>query len=118
MPSHLKVLGSVALLTQLFWHTTSMTVVDPLLYTNWEQEGFVRPASQGFYEFRAYFGSKPGVTVQGWPKKGGFYILDSCLGLELDFLGLDRFNSTKRPSPCENGTLADEEEHCNKSTYY
>lgn len=44
--------------------------------------------------FRVRFGAGPGGLVQGWPSKGGVYILDNCFGLELDFLKLDRFHSS------------------------
>lgn len=35
------------------------------------------------------------TVVRGWPSTGGFYIL-SCDGVELEFLGLDRFEPTPR----------------------
>jgi hypothetical protein len=35
--------------------------------------------------------------VYGWPAKGGLYVLEDCVGLELDFLGLDRFEDKMRP---------------------
>lgn len=48
--------------------------------------------------FWAYFSCGPGVDVFGYPSKGGVYILTSCFGLELDYLGLSRFENTERPS--------------------
>ncbi|KAG8156281.1 hypothetical protein KVR01_013860 [Diaporthe batatas] len=35
------------------------------------------------------------TVVRGWPSTGGFFIL-SCDGVELEFLGLDRFEPTPR----------------------
>lgn len=37
----------------------------------------------------------------GWPSTGGVWVHEECYGVELDFLGLDRFNSsaTQRFSP-------------------
>ena len=35
------------------------------------------------------------TIVRGWPSTGGFYIL-SCDGVELEFLGLNRFEPTQR----------------------
>lgn len=46
--------------------------------------------------------------------KAGGYILQSCFGVELGFLGLDRFHNTLRPSglnaAAEEEVLIDEEE--------
>lgn len=47
--------------------------------------------------YRVQFGSEPGVTVYGWPAKGGLYVLSDCTGLDLDFLGLNRFEDKVRP---------------------
>lgn len=44
------------------------------------------------------FSSGAGVTVYGFPSKGGIYSLSSCFTVELDFLGLSRFNDTERPA--------------------
>ncbi|KAL1961787.1 hypothetical protein VTN77DRAFT_1037 [Rasamsonia byssochlamydoides] len=57
--------------------------------------------------FRTKFGLGPGTTVYGWPSKGGLYVLESCNGVELDFLQLDRFNPT--PSSLD---PAEEDAHC------
>lgn len=87
---------------------------------------------------RVEFGAKPGATVYGWPAKGGLYVLDECLGVELDFLDLNRFEnkvrpgydpSTGRPLTNSNGSTPmnpeqeqeqkerdeEEERHCDKS---
>ena len=54
-----------------------------------------RPASRD--NLRVSFGFKPGVAmVKGFPSTGGVYILPFCSGMELDFLGLDRFEETPR----------------------
>ncbi|KAL7915586.1 hypothetical protein GGI35DRAFT_184605 [Trichoderma velutinum] len=66
-------------------------------------------------ELRAEFARGPGGFVRGWPSKGGLYVLAHCFGVELDFLGLDRFNNTPRPSISDPAAAAEEEEiHCNK----
>ncbi|KAI9170783.1 hypothetical protein HJFPF1_00256 [Paramyrothecium foliicola] len=57
---------------------------------------------------RTEFGAGSLTTVHGWPSSGGFYIL-SCDGVELEFLGLDRFNPTPRSQD-----HAEEDEFCAK----
>ncbi|GCB28263.1 hypothetical protein AAWM_11148 [Aspergillus awamori] len=64
--------------------------------------------------FWASHGSGPGVTVYGFPSKGGLYVLHNCLGVELDFLGLDRFRTTERPSKSDPNWQAKEEAHCDR----
>ncbi|RHZ44748.1 hypothetical protein CDV55_100713 [Aspergillus turcosus] len=64
--------------------------------------------------FWVSYGSGPGVMVLGYPSKGGVYILRSCFNVELDFLGLDRFNNTERPSKSDPDWQAKEEAHCNR----
>lgn len=61
--------------------------------------------------FRFSYGSGPGVDVYGWPSKGGVYVLHDCLGVELDFLGYDRFDlplDLVEPQP-------EEDAHCDLS---
>ncbi|KGO45363.1 hypothetical protein PEX1_058290 [Penicillium expansum] len=57
-------------------------------------------------------GSGPGVTVYGFPSKGGIYVLHDCLGVELDFLRHDRFQDTPRPSKSDPDYKAKEDAHC------
>lgn len=64
-------------------------------------------------KFRTRFGRNPGVSVRGWPSKGGIYILERCFNIELDFLKLDKFHDTPQPSPSD----LNEEAHCNRSKY-
>lgn len=59
--------------------------------------------------FRVSFSSQAGAAVRGWPSKHGFYELWPCFAVELDFLGLDHFQTVKRP---QNAT--DEEELCRR----
>lgn len=61
------------------------------------------------------YGSGPGVKVFGNPSKGDVYVLDSWFGVELDFLGLNRFNNTEHPSKFEPDWQAKEDAHCNQS---
>ncbi|KAL7929501.1 hypothetical protein V8C35DRAFT_315431 [Trichoderma chlorosporum] len=65
-------------------------------------------------KFRAKFGAGAGVSVLGWPSKGGLYVLEQCFTVELEFLKLDRFHDTPRPSISEPGAAEEEEEHCNR----
>ncbi|RAL02622.1 uncharacterized protein BO80DRAFT_351737 [Aspergillus ibericus CBS 121593] len=58
------------------------------------------------------FGYGPGITVYGYPSKGGTYRLDDCLGIDLDFLGLDRFNRTPHPPESDPEWQAKEDVHC------
>jgi hypothetical protein len=57
----------------------------------------------------------PGVTVFGFPSKGGVYILRNTMGVELDFLGLDRFNHTPRPLKSDPDRQVKEDAHCDRS---
>lgn len=61
------------------------------------------------------YSSGPGVTVYGFPSTGGIYVLSPCFGIELDFLGLDRFNDTPRPSKAFPDWLAKEDANCDRS---
>jgi hypothetical protein len=65
--------------------------------------------------FWVAYGSGPGVNVFGYPSKGGVYVLRNCFGVELDFLGLDRFNDTERPSKLDPDWQAKEDAHCDQS---
>ena len=74
---------------------------------------FVEPS-----RFRVEFSAGGGATVMGWPSKGGIYMLESCTGVELDFLGLGRFHNMERPpKSADADAKSDEEEHCNKSMW-
>ncbi|ETS03818.1 hypothetical protein M419DRAFT_74787 [Trichoderma reesei RUT C-30] len=63
---------------------------------------------------RVSIGAGPGALVQGWPSKGGVYMLEDCVGIELDFLKLDRFRKTPQPDPSGPDAAAEEEAHCNR----
>ncbi|KAL7808606.1 hypothetical protein V8C26DRAFT_423438 [Trichoderma gracile] len=63
---------------------------------------------------RVSFGAGPGAHVRGWPSKGGIYILEDCVGLELDFLKLDRFQKPPQRPPSGPDADAEEEAHCNR----
>lgn len=60
---------------------------------------------------RVNYGHDAGVTVYGWPSKGGVYTLRDCLGVELEFLGFDRFNPPKSRADSQ----AEEDAHCDRS---
>ncbi|KAH7264847.1 uncharacterized protein BKA55DRAFT_534809 [Fusarium redolens] len=57
---------------------------------------------------RSGFGDRTGGTAIGWPAKGG-YLTHSCSLVELEFLGLDRFQRTNMSHDPEK-----EEAHCAK----
>jgi hypothetical protein len=57
---------------------------------------------------RTEFGSR-GTSVRGWPSSGGIYIAADVYGVELDFLGLDRF----KPSP-RSENPAEEDAFCQR----
>lgn len=63
--------------------------------------------------FRFRYGYGPGVDVYGWPSKGGVYVLHDCLGVELDFLGYDRFDLPRDLVEPQ----AEEDEHCDRSEF-
>jgi hypothetical protein len=55
---------------------------------------------------RLAFGSGPGARVVAYPSKGGMDVLDALNGLDLDFLGLDRFKTVQRSQdPAEEDAL-------------
>ncbi|KAF5518717.1 hypothetical protein CGCA056_v009535 [Colletotrichum aenigma] len=58
---------------------------------------------------RSSFGLGAGVRVQGWPSKGGTYILKDCVRVELDFLEVDRFKPSRRSDDEE-----EEDAHCER----
>jgi hypothetical protein len=63
------------------------------------------------------FGLGPGsTTVYGWPKKGGIYVLNGCVGINLEFLGYDRLGEeTDLRKEMRLKNEQEEEAHCNKS---
>jgi len=65
--------------------------------------------------FRAEFARGPGVTVFGFPDKGGLYQLSECSVAELDFLGLDRFHPTVRPAIVDSASRAEEDAQLQKN---
>lgn len=49
---------------------------------------------------RVRFGRGPGTVLRGYPsEKGGVYVLEDVLGVELEFLGVGRFGGTERVDP-------------------
>lgn len=68
---------------------------------------------------RLGFGLGPGsTTVYGWPKKGGIYVLNGCVGIDLEFLGFDRLGEERDLTKETRSDSEEEEEaHCNKSEY-
>ena len=62
---------------------------------------------------RVSLGHDARVTVYGWPSKGDVYTLHDCLGVELEFLGYDRFNPPKSRA----GSQAEEDVHCDRSQF-
>lgn len=62
-----------------------------------------------------YYPAQAGLMVTGWPSQGGVYKLDICSRLELEFLGLDLFNDTLRPSTSDPEWQSKENAHCDRS---
>lgn len=65
------------------------------------------------------FGLGPGsTTVYGWPKKGGIYVLNGCVGIDLEFLGFDGLGEeTDLTKEMRSEEEEEEEAHCNKSKF-
>lgn len=68
---------------------------DELFYENSEEVGGPRVELLEKSRNRTEFTAGSLTMVRGWPSTGGFYTL-SCDGVELEFLGLDRFEPTPR----------------------
>lgn len=66
-------------------------------------------------QFWVYYGSGPSVAVTGWPSQGGIYKLEVCSRVELEFLELDLFNNTLRPSISDPEWQNKENAHCDRS---
>ncbi|KAK1449961.1 hypothetical protein CMEL01_07297 [Colletotrichum melonis] len=58
-------------------------------------------------KYRTSFGIRSGTAVRGWPSHGGIFFLDDCVGVDLEFLQLDRFEPTLRSED-----QAEEDAHC------
>lgn len=120
---YLFVLTTALFIQQSFALAFDEEEIQPIMYTTEKKlplglEPYCEPETEDLSEesrdeFRVEFLRGPGAQVTGWPSKGGIYILEGCLGVELDFLGLDRFHNTPRPSGPN--AAAEEEAHCNKS---
>lgn len=68
--------------------------------------------------FWTYFSNGPEVVaVFGYPSKGGVYILTGCFGLELDFLGLRRFEDKERSSSSDPDRQVKEYVHCGRREF-
>lgn len=66
-------------------------------------------------QFWAYYSSGPGMTVQGWPSQGGIYTLHVSSRVEIEFLELDPFNNTRRPTNSDPEWQQKENAHCDRS---
>ncbi|KAL7820733.1 hypothetical protein V8C26DRAFT_393176 [Trichoderma gracile] len=107
---------AAALITLGFRVYQSKTSMSTIKHPH-DSEIFVNPPSCAKTEeerFRVSFGVEPGAVVNGWPSKGGVYILENCLGVDLDFLKLDRFQKTRQPPQSGPEAAAEEEAHCNR----
>ncbi|KAJ5992963.1 hypothetical protein N7451_008687 [Penicillium sp. IBT 35674x] len=65
-------------------------------------------------EYWLYYPAEAGLMVTGWPSQGGVYKLDVYSRLELEFLGLDLFNNTRRPSTSDPEWQNKENAHCDR----
>ncbi|OHE91503.1 hypothetical protein CORC01_13199 [Colletotrichum orchidophilum] len=59
--------------------------------------------------YRTSFGPRSGTVVRGWPSHGGLFFLGDCVGVDLDFLQLDRFEAALRSED-----QAEEDAHCKR----
>lgn len=66
-------------------------------------------------QFWLYYGPGPGAMVSGWPSQGGMYTLEVSSRVEIDFLELDPFNSTLRPTDSDPEWRQKENKHCDLS---
>ncbi|KAJ5904309.1 hypothetical protein N7504_006692 [Penicillium tannophilum] len=69
---------------------------------------------RGEPQFWTYYSSGPGVTVKGWPSQGGIYTLDVSSRVEIEFLALDPFNNTRRPTNSDPNWQQKENAHCDR----
>lgn len=89
-------LAAFVALSKLMGVTTSSSTYgtmdpDELYYQDYEEcQGPLEKSTN-----RTEFTASSLTIVRGWPSTGGFYTL-SCDGVELEFLGLDRFEPTPR----------------------
>ncbi|KAK1671226.1 hypothetical protein BDP55DRAFT_507629, partial [Colletotrichum godetiae] len=60
-------------------------------------------------KYRTSFGLRSGTVVRGWPSHGGIFFLNDCLGVDLEFLRLDRFEPALRSED-----QAEEDAHCQR----
>ncbi|KAJ6112187.1 hypothetical protein N7523_008248 [Penicillium sp. IBT 18751x] len=65
-------------------------------------------------QFWAYYASGPGTTIKGWPSQGGIYTLDVSSRVEIEFLELDPFNNTRRPTNSDPEWQQKENAHCDR----
>jgi hypothetical protein len=66
-------------------------------------------------QYWSYYAAGPGVAVQGWPSHGGIYTLEVSSRVEIDFLELDPFNKTPRPTKSDPEWRQKEDKHCDLS---
>lgn len=66
-------------------------------------------------QFWLYYGTGSGTIVKGWPSRGGIYTLEVSSRVEIDFLELDPFNSTPRPTNSDPEWQQKENKHCDLS---
>lgn len=76
-----------------------------------ESIAYVTPGEPTY--LRSTFGIKPDAYVRGWPSTGGIYILEDCDGVELGFVGLDRFGFGFH-STLRSWDSVEEDAHCAK----
>ncbi|KAJ5974087.1 hypothetical protein N7481_011297 [Penicillium waksmanii] len=63
-------------------------------------------------QFWLHYGTGPSTIVSGWPSQGGMYTLQVSSRVEIDFLELDPFNSTLRPTDSDPEWQQKENKHC------
>lgn len=66
-------------------------------------------------QFWAYYAAGLGMTVTGWSSQGGIYTLDVSSQVEIEFLQLDHFKHTRRPTNSDTDWQQNENAHCDRS---
>ncbi|EED20559.1 conserved hypothetical protein [Talaromyces stipitatus ATCC 10500] len=97
-----------------YYYVLRFRFSDSIKSSEHDYDGPIRINETEIPHVRYDTGFDPGsTTIYGYPRKGGLYTLPHALGVEFDFLGLDRFGLTG--SKEEEIKPSDEEEvFCNK----
>lgn len=95
----------------------SSTLQDSSTMLQFVDDQYITPQDHFSQEpqFWLYYGAGPGAIVKGWPSQGGIYRLEVSSRVEIEFLELDPFNSTLRPTKSDPEWQQKENKHCDLS---